>query len=57
MGIIQNQPDEPKWCIADTEFLLRLINDVMISGKDVEQAAFTITKLKTLHAYLLKREA
>ncbi len=58
MGIIKTDERniEPKWTIADTEFILRLVNDSRISGPDVEQAALTINKLKKLHSFLLNRE-
>jgi len=39
--------------IQDTEWLLRLIMASEVSGKDIEQAAVTVMKLKELHNKLL----
>jgi len=43
------------WTIQDTEWLLRLITDAQISGRDIEQAAVTITKIKHIHSELLNK--
>jgi|10_taG_2_1085330.scaffolds.fasta_scaffold26830_2 hypothetical protein len=43
------------WSIQDTEWLLRLITDAQISGRDIEQAAITITKIKHIHSELLNK--
>jgi hypothetical protein len=69
MGIINNENNDnpvpentqvvverPKFMISDTEFLLKLIADSRIYGRDINQAITTIQKIQDLHTLLLKTE-
>ena len=46
----------PKFMISDTEFILKLISDSRIYGRDINQAILTIQKIQDLHTLLLKTE-
>ena len=48
--------ERPKFTISDTEFLLKLIADSRIYGRDINQAINTIQKIQDLHTLLLKTE-
>jgi hypothetical protein len=48
--------ERPKFTISDTEFLLKLIADSRIYGRDINQAILTIQKIQDLHTLLLKTE-
>jgi hypothetical protein len=68
MGIINNETnnpvqedtqvvvERPKFTISDTEFILKLIADSRIYGRDINQAILTIQKIQDLHTLLLKTE-
>lgn len=45
-----------KLTIKDTEFIIRLLNNSNIPGVDIEQAAETLKKVKTVHKQLLDIE-
>ena len=48
--------ERPKFKISDTEFILKLIADSRIYGRDINQAILTIQKIQDLHTLLLKTE-
>ena len=48
--------ERPKFTISDTEFILKLIADSKIYGRDINQAISTIRKIQDLHTSLLKTE-
>ena len=55
---VSNDPTikRPKFTISDTEFILKLIADARIYGRDINQAVVTIQKIQDLHTLLLKTE-
>tara|TARA_Y100000593_G_scaffold91713_1_gene181323 strand:- start:274 stop:477 length:204 start_codon:yes stop_codon:yes gene_type:complete len=46
----------PSFTISDTEFLLKLIADSKIPGRELNQAIVTIQKIQDLHTLLLSTE-
>jgi hypothetical protein len=55
---VQNEVsiERPTFTISDTEFILKLIADSRIYGRDINQAISTIKKIQDLHTLLLKTE-
>ena len=52
-----NKPiNRPSFTISDTEFLLKLIADSKIQGRDLNQAISTIQKIQDLHTSMLNTE-
>ena len=52
----KNTPNRPSFTISDTEFLLKLIADSKIQGRDLNQAISTIQKIQDLHTIMLSTE-